>query len=232
MCFERFLQLPRLRKLRLSAVRLGGSSGILDLRNAPALEELDLDFLEDSNSTLSDPSGNSSEPLSLSLRKLQLSGLGPARDILKPQLAKRLLICPKLELVALSGSRLQEHFFNECCESLQAETLKSAVQVRWTWTHTVRSTADPLIPTRHNEDANELLRRTAHQLALSGGELHVTTERGIRLDPRLSPADAAILEKRPSQGMETYGQGMEWFLGGVVPAPLTTMQQMTLNNRY
>lgn len=229
MCLEQFLQLPTLRKLKLSAVRLGGSAGILDLRNIPNLEELDLVFLEDANSSLNAPSGSSSEPISLNLRRVHLTGLGPTSDILRPQLAKQFLACPKLELIALSGSCLQEDFLNECCE---ATTLKSGLHVQWTWTHTVRSTGDPLLPIRQREDANELLRKTSQQLALHGGELHVMTERGIRLDPRLSPEDAATIEKRPSQGMETYGQGMEWFVGGKVPAPLTTEQRMTLNNRF
>jgi len=200
MSFAPFLHLPTLRRLKLSAV----APAILDMRNAPGLEELDLGFAGAGDLVAEDLG---------SLRTLILSGL--KRDVLRPWLAKSLLDSPSLEHLGLSGAR-QDAFLEEFCSQLELGKPRERLSME------ICSPSGP-------PGATEI-ERLARALRRNGGEVQVSGE-GSSVDPLLSPEDVANRESRPCKGLKTFGEGMEWFLGGQLPAPLTAHQIGIINNR-
>jgi len=209
MSFAPFLQLPTLRRLKLSAV----APAILDTRNMPGLEELDLGFAGEGALAAED-----SQSLG-SLRSLNLSGL--KCDVLRPALAKSLLASPSLEHLSLSGTR-QDAFLEELCSQLELGNPSAGrLSVEWI--------CSPPAPPG-DTDLEGLLERLARALRRNGGELQVSSDRGS-VDPLLSPEAAANAESRPCQGLKSFGEGMEWFLGGQIPSAMTMHQTGIINNR-
>jgi len=204
MSFAPFLQLPNMRRLKLSAV----APAILDTRNMPSLEELDLGFAGEGSLAIED-----SRSLG-SLRTLSLSGL--KCDVLRPALAKSLLASPSLEHLSLSGTR-QDAFLEELCSQLELGNPTGRLNVEW-----ICST--PAAP--GDTHLQGLLERLARALR---GQLQVSSDRSV--DPLLSPQDVANAESRPCQGLKSFGEGMEWFLGGQMPSAMTTHQTGIINNR-
>lgn len=239
-----FLQLQRLRKLRLGAVsHVKNTMPLpLELDTLPQLEELYLNFVAgqvDGGLSVDEPH-LSNVPLGQHLKTLQLRGLGSRDTWLHPQLAKRLAACPKLSRISLEGPKLQKGFLNElsCCLEQGLVRAPSVWSVDWTWCRLASpkarcvSTAhlDQLMPSC-SED-NETLRRLAHALSRKGAALQVQTNAHATLDVRISCEKAVDLEEHPGDGLEWYGKGMEWFIGGVAPTALSIGQSATFNNRY
>mmetsp|Transcript_133756 Transcript_133756/g.286034 ORF Transcript_133756/g.286034 Transcript_133756/m.286034 type:complete len:516 (+) Transcript_133756:98-1645(+) len=243
---EPFLHLSGLRKLRLAAVAYCGATAIigattppllLDLSRLPGLEELDLCFLaapaaaaELGGGITCASASSSMEPLGARLRRLRLTGLGSGPMGLSEELGRRLAACPGLEELRLSGRRLEVDFLRGFLDGLEgsqpaAQGGRAPLLLEWTW-------SDPAAAAAAASAASlPIMRCVATALARQGGVLQVAVDLRPPLDPRLSCEDAAAMEQRPTDGLHTFGEGMEWFLGGVPPTGLTVEQHAVISNR-
>lgn len=258
---EPFLKLHRLRKLRLSVVScrpslslIGAPSQavnplILDLRQLPSLEELDLHFNaaeeDEASAGLTAPSEASTvvtEPseqlrvkcLGPKLRRLCLTGLGPSVSGLRPSLARAVVACPCLEHVVLSGPRLPEDFMLELCKLSAQRSAQECLRFHLDWVEAPRVSASPQSPnggTARNHNMSQELSQHLAGLKDHGVSFQVSSAKPC-LDLRFTSATAARLEQKLNAGLSSYGDGMDWFLGGVPPAPLSVGQSAVINNRY
>jgi len=229
-----FLKLRHLKRLRLAAVRCCSESQlmmakgptVLDLRETCQLEHLDISFLADPGGS---PGGvtvlGADTPASPSLRTLAMRNLGNSPSELRPQLGRYLSACQKLQHVLLSGLHLQVDFLEQVVQSLTTdEALSGARSSQWSleW---IQFSAP-------SNRETQLLNQAAAAFAQHGAQFQARVGVPMPADLRMTSETAASLEQQPTAGLSTFGEGMDWFLGGVVPAPLSVDQHAVINNRY
>lgn len=230
-----FLQLHTLQYLQLSAVRyqhLGGPV-ILNFTSTPCLKELHLSFYvgHEDASTGGVMADSKNLSLSSSLRCLSLNGLGPGPSGLRPGLAKSLASCPCLETVRLSGPQLQADFFNELTSFLDS-TGSIAQSKFWTLEWTCIGEGVECANDSGNSNDSTISTRLGVSLARWGGGLQLAADQRWRPDLRMTCERVARLEQKPTAGLRTFGDGMEWFLGGRPPGDMSMEQRAVINNRY
>jgi len=234
-----FLKLKRLKRLKLAVVRSCGESQprmargplVLDLRETCQLEHLDLSFLADPGDSPGGVTVPDDTPASLTLRTVTLRNIGNSPSELRPQLGRYLSACPQLRHVLLSGLQLQVDFLEQVVRSLTTdEALPKDRSPQWSldW---IQHLSQFSAPGNRSCDA-QLLDKAAAAFARHGGQVHAREGVPAPPDLRMTSESAASMEQQPTAGLSTFGEGMDWFLGGVPPAALSVHQQATINSRY
>ncbi|CAK0882433.1 unnamed protein product [Prorocentrum cordatum] len=134
--------------------------------------------------------------------------------------------CPELDHVSLAGPQLQVEFFEEVDRGLAGVAplpQRACWSLEWTWEVDARVASAGCV---------DLLARVGASFVRRGGSFRVLADPVTPPDLRLTCEGAAAQDQRPTAGLSTFGEGMEWFLGGVPPAGLTTEQHAVISNRY
>eukprot|EP00929_Paragymnodinium_shiwhaense_P116610 TRINITY_DN8628_c0_g1_i5.p1 TRINITY_DN8628_c0_g1~~TRINITY_DN8628_c0_g1_i5.p1 ORF type:complete len:511 (-),score=39.86 TRINITY_DN8628_c0_g1_i5:224-1756(-) len=244
MPWKPFSTMRSLKTLRLGAVHVENLDKTLYLNcdGLPDLEDLELQVLVMSPPSSSQASSlptirnRNDTPLGKSLKKLTLRGLPALPAWLPREFAQRVGACTQLEELRLAGNTLQEDFLEELRSSLEQGfvTVPSSLRVEWRWCRTLGSSSMlyKVAEDKPQRSGVASLQRLGDVLAARGGSLQVSADVKPSVDLRTSCEEAGRLEQRPCGALSWYGEGMEWFIGGVAPADLTMGQRAVINNRY
>eukprot|EP00929_Paragymnodinium_shiwhaense_P116607 TRINITY_DN8628_c0_g1_i2.p2 TRINITY_DN8628_c0_g1~~TRINITY_DN8628_c0_g1_i2.p2 ORF type:complete len:161 (-),score=12.65 TRINITY_DN8628_c0_g1_i2:273-755(-) len=150
--------------------------------------------------------------------------------------AKRLVCTHANRCNHQRSGTLQEDFLEELRSSLEQGfvTVPSSLRVEWRWCRTLGSSSMlyKVAEDKPQRSGVASLQRLGDVLAARGGSLQVSADVKPSVDLRTSCEEAGRLEQRPCGALSWYGEGMEWFIGGVAPADLTMGQRAVINNRY
>lgn len=214
---------------------------LINLSSAPDLQDLDLHFIS-SGRGVSALGGmfEDVQALAPKLCRFRISGL-PGNDCqyLRPLLARRLALCKNLKVLELVDGVVQEDFLRElyACFATRSGTCLRGLELRIPFvTYDLSPTAkrasvtgqlakdlaaQSVLPTDGIEiPLEQVLENLATLVERNGGcfhkgefEMESPDLRAAYSDNKIGSAD----NRRVTQGLASYGQGMDWWVKGVRP---------------